>query len=418
MNTEIINIGDELLIGQVINTNCAYMAKILNQNGITVKYITVINDDSTAIKNAVTLALQRTDCVLITGGLGPTKDDITKHCLNEMFNGKLIENKEVSTHVKSFFERRNLPYTDTNRSQSFIPDCCQIIFNPVGTTPGMIFNSNGKLVISMPGVPFEMERMMDSVIPILLKHYETETIIHKSVLVSGIGESFLSDKLEEFELNIKNINNKDKSSRFSLAYLPNAGVIKLRLSMKCSKRESALEKFQIQYSALKTAVGDFLIGEDDKSFAQIIGEKLQSKNQTLITVESCTGGNIAHSITLNPGASVYFKGGIVAYCNEIKNKTVRVEEDTLSIKGAVSEETARQMAENAVKLYNTDFAISTTGLAGPDSDGTDTEIGTVYIGLAKRNGETIVEKSCFKTSRSNFIDRVTNAALFLLWKNI
>lgn len=414
MNIEIINIGDELLIGQVINTNCSYIAKMLNNVGINVKYISVINDNSEEIKKSVNLALNRADGVIITGGLGPTKDDMTKYCLNEMFGGKLVEKKQVNQHVKKFFEARNLPYTNTNHSQAMVSDCCQIIFNPVGTAPGMVFNSNNKLVISMPGVPFEMERMMNSVVPILLEHYKPETIIHKSVLLSGISESFLSDRLCGVENHLKQINASQNEMQYSLAYLPSAGTIKLRLSLHGGERQKAQEEFDLLYCQLKKEIEELIISEDDKNIAQIIGEILKSRKQTLSVAESCTGGNISHTITLNSGASSYFKGGVVSYCNEIKTNVLQVKQQTLDCFTAVSEQTAKEMAEGVLKLYDTDFAISTTGLAGPDSDGTNAEIGMVYIGIAAKNRDTIVKKTCFKTSRTNFIDRVTNLALFSL----
>ena len=458
MNAEIINIGDELLIGQVVNTNCSYMAKVLNASGINVNYISVISDNKNDIAQSVLLALQRSDSVLITGGLGPTKDDVTKHCLNELFGGRLIEDKQVSEHVRKFFEARNLPYTDTNRSQAFVPDCCQVIFNSVGTAPGMVFNSKdcrqfnnscgkqsiGKLVISMPGVPFEMQKMMNSVTKILLEHYKPQTIIHRTVSVSGIGESFLSDRLEEFEMYIQHLNGRQvttdngriksegskiesKSSNvgldsdknlphYSLAYLPEAGIIKLRLSV--HRGQVVQQEFDMLFNRLKEEIKEFIIGEEDQDIATVLGRELKTLGRTLATAESCTGGNIAHRITLVAGASSYFKGAVVSYCNEIKNRVLCVNQSTLDDFGAVSMQTAKEMSENVLRLYDTDYAISATGLAGPDSDGTDNEIGTVYIGIASKNGETIVKKTCYKTTRANFIDRVTNFALFELLKKI
>lgn len=413
MNIEIINIGDELLIGQVVNTNCSYMAKVLNNNGMNVSFVSTINDNPTKIEESVLLALQRTDCVLITGGLGPTKDDMTKHCLCKMFGGKLILNEQVSKHVEQFFLSRNLPYTDTNKEQALVPDCCQVIFNPIGTAPGMVFEKNNKLVISMPGVPFEMQNMMNDVIPILIDHYKTETIIHHSIMVAGISESFLSDRLEQFEASL------DKKD-YSLAYLPKGGIITLRLSYhshsKLSKEENAKKKeeFNQKYQSLKLYISEYLVSEDDKTIAAVVGEQLLKKHLTLSTAESCTGGNIAHQLTLISGASAYFKGSIVSYCNEIKHKILGVKQETLDTYSAVSEQTAKEMALGAIKTLNTDYSIATTGLAGPNGDGSATEVGTVYIAIANSNGDVAVHKTIYHTSRENFIDRTTNQALFFL----
>ena len=415
MDTEIINIGDELLIGQVINTNASFISKKLNAIGANIKYITTIGDDEKIIQQSLDIALKRADCVIITGGLGPTKDDMTKHTLNKIFGGKLIENKEVTKHVKHFFEVRNLLFTETNHSQSFVPDCCQIIFNFIGTAPGMVFEKDNKLIFSLPGVPYEMQNMMEEVCKIILQHYSIETIIHKTLVVSGIAESFLSDKLEEFEKNIYSIN-KNSNTHYSLAYLPNAGLIKLRISAKGGDKDNAKKQVDDFANKLRNILEDKIIGQDEDNLACVIGRLLKEKNLTLSTAESCTGGNIAHEITLVSGASEYFKGSVVSYCNEIKNKVLQVNEKDLKTYGTVSETIAKQMAINACKNMNTDYAIATTGLAGPNGDGTNIPIGTVYIAVANKKGDVRVEKSCFLTSRANFIDRTTNQALFLLLK--
>ncbi|MBO6117280.1 MAG: CinA family nicotinamide mononucleotide deamidase-related protein [Bacteroidales bacterium] len=433
MNVEIINIGDELLIGQVVNTNSAYMSKVLNDAGIEVKYVTVIGDNPDMIKESIVTALQRTDGVLITGGLGPTKDDMTKNCLNEMFGGTMVKNTQVDQHLQKYFLSRNLPYTSTNQSQALVPDCCQVIFNNVGTAPGMVFNSKslnqsvisvaeaedkGKLIISMPGVPFEMKEMMQRVTEILQKHYSVEAVVHKTLSVGGIGESFLSDKLEEFERRMAEINANDKSVCFKLAYLPDAGIIKLRLSAYGKENKKTEEKAEELFNSLKLILEDYLIACGEDNIAYVIGEELKSRHQTVATAESCTGGNIAHVITSNPGASSYFKGSVVSYCNEIKSIVLNVKKETLDIYGAVSADTAKQMATGALQLLNTDYAVAATGLAGPDTDGSDNETGTVYIAIAQKNKDVTVFKNCYKTTRQNFIDRTTHFALFELLKII
>ncbi|MGP1514356.1 MAG: CinA family nicotinamide mononucleotide deamidase-related protein [Bacteroidales bacterium] len=418
MNVEIINIGDELLIGQVVNTNASYIAKILNSVGIAVKYITVISDDTEQIRQSVIEALNRVDCVLITGGLGPTKDDVTKYCLNELFGGKLVENRNVSKHIKKIFEIRNLPYTNTNRSQSFIPDCCKVIFNSIGTAPGMVFNKDGKLVVCMPGVPFEMEQMMEEVVPMLLQKYKTEPIIHRTIMLTGISESFLSDKLGRFEKYLVELNRRRKDCRYTLAYLPCSGIMKLRFSVYGANGTEVQREYDRAYKRLRDEIREYIIANEDKDIAQILGDRLISLHQTLAIAESCTGGNIAHQITLSPGASLYFKGGVVSYCNEAKIKVLGIEQKILNSLGAVNENVAKQMAEGVLHLYDTDFAISTTGIAGPETDGSLTQVGTVYIAIASQNKATVVERFCLPTNRSNFIDCVTNIALSILLKKI
>lgn len=406
MKAEIINIGNELLIGQVVNTNCSYMAKLLNNNGFLVERIDVVADDGEAIKQSVENAMQRVDIVLITGGLGPTKDDITKTCLTEIFGGELKEDTTISKHVENFFVSRNLPYTFTNRSQAFVPTSCTPIFNNIGTAPGMLFERDRKTVVSMPGVPFEMQNMMKDVMGLLLKKYNPQTIIDKNLVVAGISESFLSDMLEIFESKLnKNV---------SLAYLPSGGMIRLRLSLHGGEREQAKQLMQALSQELKDILGDFLVGEDDDNLAMIINKVLIQKHSTVSLAESCTGGNISHQITLISGASKCFKGGVVAYSNKIKNKVLGVDEQILKNYHAVSKETVVAMAKGVLKLMDSDYAIATSGLAGPDSDGTDVPIGTVWICAMNKNGEYLTRTTCYHTTRENFVDRVTNDAFFLL----
>lgn len=407
MKVEIINIGDELLIGQVVNTNCSYMSKLLNRNGFLVSRVSVVADDKQAIKDILSEAMQRVDIVLLTGGLGPTKDDITKVCLTEIFGGELKENAAISRHVEHFFASRNLPYTSTNRSQAFIPTSCTPIFNSVGTAPGMLFEKDGKTVISMPGVPFEMQNMMNDVLDLLLKRYNPQTIIDKNLVVAGISESFLSDKLEGFEKTL----NKE---RVSLAYLPNGGMIRLRLSLHGGERKDGERIMNKLIEELKSIVGEFLVGEDDDNLATIINKVLIGKQSTLAVAESCTGGNLAHQITLVSGASNCFKGGIVAYNNDIKHSVLGVEEEILNKYHAVSKETVIAMAKGTLQLMNSDYAIATSGLAGPNSDGTDVPVGTIWLCAMKKNGEYKTHTTCYHTTRENFVDRVTNDAFFLL----
>lgn len=407
MKVEIINIGDELLIGQVVNTNCSYMSKLLNRNGFLVSRVSVVADDKQAIKDILSEAMQRVDIVLLTGGLGPTKDDITKVCLTEIFGGELKENAAISRHVEHFFASRNLPYTSTNRSQAFIPTSCTPIFNSVGTAPGMLFEKDGKTVISMPGVPFEMQNMMNDVLDLLLKRYNPQTIIDKNLVVAGISESFLSDKLEGFEKGL----NKE---RVSLAYLPNGGMIRLRLSLHGGERKEGEGTMHKLIEELKSIVGEYLVGEDDDNLSTIINKVLLQEKSTLAVAESCTGGNLAHQITLVSGASNCFKGGVVAYNNDIKHSVLGVEEETLNRYHAVSKQTVIAMAKGILQLMNSDYAIATSGLAGPNSDGTNVPVGTIWLCAMKKNGEYKTHTTCYHTTRENFVDRVTNDAFFLL----
>lgn len=407
MQVEIINIGNELLIGQVVNTNASYMAKMLNNNGFEIVHISTIADKKTDIHDAVLEAMRRVDIIIITGGLGPTKDDITKTCLAEIFGGEMKENTLISQHIKRFFAQRGLPYTNTNRFQAFVPTSCEVIFNNVGTAPGMVFYKEKKTIISLPGVPFEMKEMMPKVIDLLCKKYDIQTIIDKNLVVAGISESFLSDMLEEFEKELQQYN-------ISLAYLPDGSIIKLRLSLHEGKKEEGETLMQREFEKLKRILGKFLVSQKEELIEETIGKLLKNNKQTLSTAESCTGGNIAHRITLISGASEYFRGSIVAYNNEIKQNVLNVSPSTLEKYHAVSEQTVIEMAKSSVKIMNSDYSIATSGLAGPNSDGTEIPVGTIWICVANKKGEYTTHTTCYTTTRENFIDRVSNEALFLL----
>ena len=306
----ILNIGDELLIGQVINTNAADMAKILNNNGFDVYKSIVCSDNAESIRTNLRNLICETDIVLITGGLGPTKDDITKKILAEEFDSVLITDSQVLEHVEQYFTKRGLPFTETNREQALVPDKCQVIFNNVGTAPGMCFNKDGKIIISMPGVPFEMRFMMNKVIEIIKKHFDSETIEHRTLLLSGIGESFLSDMLEDFEANLP--------SNISLAYLPKGGTLRLRLTVKGKDKQAVIDSADSYCADLRKRVDEYFMGFDSDNIAQTLGKRLIERKETITTAESCTGGNIAHLITLVAGSSRYYKGSVVSYANEVK----------------------------------------------------------------------------------------------------
>lgn len=402
---EIINIGDELLIGQVVNTNAADMAKMLNKAGFDVRKTSVIGDEAEIIRSSLQSAMQRAAVVLITGGLGPTKDDITKKVLAEEFDSSLIMNEQVRVHVERYFASKGLPFTPTNAEQALVPDKCRVVFNSVGTAPGMCFEKNGKLVFSMPGVPFEMRTMMPEIIEIMKQHFKSEAVEYKTLLVSGIGESFLSDKLEGFEANLPR--------GISLAYLPKGGTIRLRLTAKGADRNKVTDMLDKQTELLLASVKDYFMGFECDNIAETLGERLSENGKTVATAESCTGGNIAHLITLVAGSSRYYKGSVVSYANEVKEKVLGVRAGDLQQYGAVSEEVVKQMAEGVKKLLKTDYAIATSGIAGPSGGSDEKPVGTVWIAVAGERG-CVAEKFLFNTTRDNFIERTSNQAILML----
>lgn len=402
---EIINIGDELLIGQVVNTNAADMAKMLNKAGFDVRKTSVIGDEAEIIRSSLQSAMQRAAVVLITGGLGPTKDDITKKVLAEEFDSSLIMNEQVRVHVERYFASKGLPFTPTNAEQALVPDKCRVVFNSVGTAPGMCFEKNGKLVFSMPGVPFEMRTMMPEVIEIMKQHFKSEAVEYKTLLVSGIGESFLSDKLEGFEANLPR--------GISLAYLPKGGTIRLRLTAKGADRNKVTDMLGKQTELLLASVKDYFMGFECDNLAETLGERLSENGKTVATAESCTGGNIAHLITLVAGSSRYYKGSVVSYANEVKEKVLGVRAGDLQQYGAVSEEVVKQMAEGVKRLLKTDYVIATSGIAGPSGGSDEKPVGTVWIAVAGER-DCVAEKFLFNTTRDNFIERTSNQAILML----
>lgn len=402
---EIINIGDELLIGQVVNTNAADMAKMLNKAGFDVRKTSVIGDEAEIIRSSLQSAMQRAAVVLITGGLGPTKDDITKKVLAEEFDSSLIMNEQVRVHVERYFASKGLPFTPTNAEQALVPDKCRVVFNSVGTAPGMCFEKNGKLVFSMPGVPFEMRTMMPEVIEIMKQHFKSEAVEYKTLLVSGIGESFLSDKLEGFEANLPR--------GISLAYLPKGGTIRLRLTAKGADKNKVADMLDRQTELLLASVKDYFMGFECDNLAETLGERLSENGKTVATAESCTGGNIAHLITLVAGSSRYYKGSVVSYANEVKEKVLGVRAGDLQQYGAVSEEVVKQMAEGVKRLLKTDYVIATSGIAGPSGGSDEKPVGTVWIAVAGER-DCVAEKFLFNTTRDNFIERTSNQAILML----
>ncbi len=401
MNIEIINIGDELLIGQVVNTNASFMAKELNKVGFNVNRITTIADDSLEIETSVKKALENADSVIITGGLGPTKDDITKYTLAKIFDSQMIESQEVLANIKTIFDRRGFELTPTNRLQALVPEKCRVIENLVGTAAGMCFEKDNKLTFSMPGVPFEMKEMLiKHIIPILQSHYKPDAIFHKTIITQGVGESFLSDMIEEFELALPKY--------IKLAYLPSANMLRLRLSARGENEKEVKAELDHQIDKLMPLIKDCFLGFNEGDLSHVLADMLIKEGKTVSLAESCTGGNIARKITINAGSSQYFKGSVTAYANDIKVSVLGVDEKAILEHGAVSEEVAKQMALGAIKIMNSDYSIATTGVAGPDGGTKEKPVGTVWVAVANNKGECIATQHNFYSSRDNFIDRTTN----------
>lgn len=409
MNVTIINIGDELLIGQVVNTNASTMSKLLTEAGMEVRKTMVVGDVHDDIWAAVDEAMHESDAVLVTGGLGPTKDDITKKLLCEYFNSELVENKVALENVKRIFESRGYKLTPVNQAQALVPRCCEVLNNDLGTAPCMWFCRDNKVLVSLPGVPFEMEWLMrNRVIPKLQEAFKTDIILTKNILVQGIGESFLSDLIEPWELSLP--------ENVKLAYLPVAGLTKLRLTYRSNRNN--LSNLNNLTEGLYTLAGQYIVGEDCETLDELVHKTLIEKGLTLATAESCTGGNIARLLTAQAGASAYFKGGVVAYSNEVKENALGVKHSTLETHGAVSEETVREMVEGVRERLGADLAIATTGIAGPDGGTKEKPVGTVWIAVANATHTEAKLLQFGANRRQQNIDRSTNQAFAMLIRMI
>ncbi len=406
MNVEIITIGTELLIGQVVDTNSAWMGTQLNLAGFDVTRKATIPDTGTAIKSAITEALGRVSIVLVTGGLGPTKDDITKQTLCELFDTTLVFDQIVYDDVERLLKGRVTQINGLNRSQAMVPKDCTVIRNPVGTAPIMWFNRQGKVLVAMPGVPSEMQQaMVHEVIPRLKQQFATGVILHKTILVAQLPESVLAERIAHWE---------DKlDPALSLAYLPSPGKVRLRLTAKGEKEQELAQLIEKAVEALKPIIGDYIFGYDDEQPQEEVGRILALRRQTLSVAESCTGGYIAHLITGVPGSSSYFKGGVVAYSNEVKVGLLGVDPQMLERYGAVSQPVVEQMALGAQRVLQTDYAIATSGIAGPMGGSAEKPVGTVWMAWATPEG-VFSKKFQFGTIRGRNILRSGETALILL----
>ena len=406
----IITIGDELLIGQVVDTNSSWMARELNSAGIWLRRRVAVGDVAEEIKKALDEESSEAEIILITGGLGPTADDITKPVLTEYFGGKLIMDEGALNNVKSIFSRLNRPMIAVNEKQALVPDVCTVIQNKRGTAPGMWFEKNGKIFVSMPGVPHEMKGMMqDFVIPELHKHFTMPAIVSRTLLTAGIGESFLSEMVQDVEQALP--------ETIKLAYLPNFGMVRLRLTGISADRKALEADLDKYFTLLKDKVSEFLVTDKDETIPQVVASLLVAKNQTVTAAESCTGGYIAHLLTAESGSSAYFKGGIVSYSNELKINLLNVPATVLETNGAVSEETVRAMVAGMLKAGNSDYSVAVSGIMGPNGGSAEKPVGLVWIGVGNAT-ETMSQQFNFRFDRSRNIELTANNALNMLRKFI
>jgi len=411
MQAEIITIGDEILIGQIIDTNSQWLSQRLNEIGISVYQITSIQDDREHILKALEEAALNADLIILTGGLGPTKDDITKLTLTTYFEDQLIRNEDIENHIKHLFGRIKYNFTEMDLQQAMLPSKAKVLKNELGTASGMWFESRGKVFVSLPGVPNEMKGLIQaSVLPKLRKTFHLPFILHKTLHTYGLGESRVAERLIEFENQLPGF--------IKLAYLPSYGRVRLRLTAK-GKDFGVLElSLTENIDRLKSLVKDIYMGEEeDTSIEKTVSKLLKKTNQSLSLAESCTGGNISKMITAIPGASLFLKGALVAYSAEIKQQVLNVPSDLIEKYSVVSEQVAVEMAKQCQKLFDTDYAIATTGNAGPTADDTDKTVGVVFIAIAGPKGVQVKE-FFFGKPREKVIERASVQAFELLRKEI
>jgi nicotinamide-nucleotide amidase len=410
MKAEIITIGDELLIGQTIDTNSAWMGAELSSAGFDIHRKITIRDNRSDILKVLSEISGIPDVVLITGGLGPTSDDITKQTLCEFFNTKLVLDEEVLDMIGKMMLRRNFPMNENNRRQAEVPESCMVLTNAAGTAPGMWFEKDNTIFISMPGVPVEMKYIMNQhVLPALKKRFTSQVIIHRNVMTYGAPEARLAEILTGFEAALP--------GHIKLAYLPSSGIIKLRLTGSGTDHKSVSDSVEIQVNKLNTIIPDLIYGENEESLEMVIGKLLREKKKTLCTSESCTGGNIAHLITCIPGSSDYFVGSVIAYSNSVKAQLLGIDKRIIEKEGAVSEPVIRVMAEGAKRILKTDYCVATSGIAGPGGGTPEKPVGTIWIAVASGSG-TVAEKHIFGTDRIANITRFSLVALNMLRKQI
>jgi len=412
MKATIITIGDEILIGQIVDTNSGFIAKSLDRIGVEIVEMISISDDKKHILDTFAQLQNKVDVVIVTGGLGPTKDDVTKKTFCEYFDDELVVNPEVLAHVtqliEGFYKR---PISQLNKDQALVPSTCTVLHNQVGTAPGMWMKKEDTVFISLPGVPYEMKYLVEEeIIPKIIREYKRPYIIHKTILTYGQGESLVAERIEDWENNLPEF--------IKLAYLPNPGRVRLRLSARGTNKEELEAAIEENVKSLDAIIHDIIVGyEENETIESVVGKILTKQNKTIATAESFTGGKIASILSAVPGASNYFKGSIVSYATEAKVNVLGVSQDVVDQFSVVSAAVASAMALNVKEILKTDYAIATTGNAGPSKGDSDAAIGTVFIALATPN-DIIVEEFNFGQPREKVIDRATIKSLEILQKEI
>jgi nicotinamide-nucleotide amidase len=412
MKATIITIGDEILIGQIVDTNSGFIAKSLDKIGIEIHEMISISDNKTHILDTFAKLQNTVDLVIITGGLGPTKDDITKKTFCDYFEDELVEDPKVLAHVteliEGFYKRK---ITQINIDQALVPSKCQVLFNKVGTASGMWMKKENTVFISLPGVPFEMKYLVENeIIPKVVQEYQRPYIIHKTILTYGQGESMVAERLEHWENNLPEF--------IKLAYLPSPGRVRLRMSARGTDKEMLENALEENTQSLDAIIHDIIVGyDDDETIEVVVGRILKQKNKTIATAESCTGGKIAQLLSSVSGASSYFYGSIVTYATQAKIDVLQIPESVIEVHGVVSASVAKQMAISAIRILKTDYALATTGNAGPTAGDNEADLGTVFIALATPN-EVIVEEFNFGQPREKVIDRAAIKSLEMLQKEI
>ena len=412
MKAAIVTIGDEILIGQIVDTNSSYIAKALDKIGIATHEMLSISDDKQHILDTFNTLQNKVNVVIVTGGLGPTKDDITKKTFCDYFEDTLVENEAVLLHVKSIIEGiYKRPITQINREQALVPTIAKVLFNQVGTAPGMWMEKEKTVFISLPGVPYEMKYLVDNeVIPNLVQKFERPYIVHQTIMTYGRGESMIAEQIEEWEDNLPDF--------IKLAYLPSPGKVRLRLTARGTNEELLKNEIKQQVEKLDLLIHDIIVGyNEDEAIEVVLGRLLTEKKVTISTAESCTGGKIAATLSAVPGASNYFKGSIVSYATQTKISVLGIANEAVAKYGVVSAEVATEMAKAAQKIMASDYAIATTGNAGPTKGDEAAELGTVFIAIATPNG-VFVEEFNFGQPREKVIDRAVSKALELIYKEI
>ncbi|MFV8369235.1 CinA family nicotinamide mononucleotide deamidase-related protein [Flavobacterium sp. LB2R40] len=412
MKATVVTIGDEILIGQIVDTNSGFIAKSLDKIGVEITEMISISDDKKHILDTFVALQNKVDLVIITGGLGPTKDDITKKTFCDYFEDELVIDQKVLAHVTQLIEGfYNRTITQINKDQALVPSKCTVLHNQVGTAPGMWMKKENTVFISLPGVPYEMKYLMEhEIIPKVVREYERPYIIHKTILTYGQGESMVAERIENWENNLPVF--------IKLAYLPAPGRVRLRLSARGSDKEKLEAALEENVNSLDAIIHDIIVGfDDDETLEVVVGKMLTKQNKTISTAESCTGGKIAQVLTTVSGASTYFKGGVVSYGTEVKIDVLRIPENLINQHSVVSREVVSAMAQSVQKMMKTDYAIATTGNAGPTKGDSNADLGTVFIALATPN-EIIVEEFNFGQPREKVIDRAVIKSLELLQKEI